>query len=164
MKETPNTDAKKRWPWLKIVLFASLALNLLVVGLIAGAALGKGPHNRSPGLSALGFSPFVRALPRADRDAIAEAFKQKSGSFQDNRRALRREFDAFLTSLRAETIDEAELRRLIESQGKRVTERRGLAQELVIERIVAMTPEARAEFADELDKAFKRRGPKPPKK
>lgn len=155
-------QVKKRFPWGKLVLAFSLALNLLIAGLIAGALLGKGPRDSNPLLRDLGFGPFVQALPTKDKREITREMIGKAGSLRENRRELRREFEAFLVLLRSETLNEASLRDAITRQRSRVSERQEVGQELLIQRILAMTPGARADYADALDKALKRR-PKPAK-
>ena len=145
----------------RIVLFLSLAFNLLIVGLVAGALLG-GPRDRdrAPALRDLGFGPFVQALPRADRAAMGRAIKREAGSFRENRAELRRQFEAFLTALRAEPFDAAEVARLITDQQSRIGERQALGQRLLLERIEAMSASQRAAYADALDKSLRRRSPR----
>lgn len=145
----------------RILLFISLAFNLLIVGLVAGAMLG-GPRDRdrAPALRDLGFGPFVHALPRADRAAMGRAIKRDAGSFRENRVALRRQFEAFLAALRADPFDAAEVGRLIADQQSRIGERQALGRRLLLERIEAMSAAQRAAYADALDKALHRRSPR----
>jgi len=158
MSDDVQIPTPKKRPWGKIVLFVSLALNLAVVGLVAGAFL-KGPHGRdgSPVLRDLGFGPFVYALPRRDKDAMGEALKREAGSFRENRNILRRQFEDFLTALRADPFDAAEVARLIADQRGRIGERQKLGQRLLLERIEAMSASERADYADELDNLLRRR-------
>ena len=69
---TPPAD--RRTPtWVKVLLAVSLALNLLVAGIVVGARFGDGPHGHDgrPGPRG-GFDPalgpFSRALPEPYRD------------------------------------------------------------------------------------------------
>ncbi|MCG6903710.1 MAG: periplasmic heavy metal sensor [Rhodobacter sp.] len=144
----------------RIVLFVSLAFNLLIVGLVAGAML-RGNHGHDRGrpevLRALGFGPFVSALPRADRDALGEAIKREAGSFRENRKMLRGQFEALLAALRADPFDAEEALRLIDAQQSRIGERQAIGQRLLLERINAMSAAQRAEYADALDRALTRR-------
>ena len=147
----------KRLPWTKIVLFASLSVNLLVIGLVAGAMLA-GPKDRDhTALRGLGYAPFVRALPKEDRLALLEALARGSDSFRDNRAELRSQFEEFLAALRADPFDSAEVERLFSEQRNRILERQQLGQGFLLERIVAMSPQDRAGFADALDRKLKRR-------
>ncbi len=152
---------KRRRPWGKIVLFVSLALNLLIVGLVVGTMMG-GPRDRdrNPASRDLGFGPFVHALPRADKAALGSALKREAGSFEQNRAALRRNFVAFLGALRTVPFDAEEARRLIAEQQGRVSERQRLGQKLLLERLVQMDPQDRAAYANALDRLLKRRAPR----
>lgn len=157
-----NTERKKRgFAWTKVLLVASLALNLLIVGVIAGSVLGAKPKDNNPLLRNLGYGPFVGALPSEDKYQMTEALKRQAGSFRENRRELRREFETLLDLLRTDPFDAAQLEAVIMRQSSHISERLELGSELLIERIVAMTPEARAAYADRLDKQLKRRGPDP---
>ena len=165
MTETPPTTPvvpKPRRRWGKLVLFVSLALNLAVVGMVAGAFLG-GPHDRdgSSALRDLGFGPFVYALPREDKREIDVALKREAGSFRDNRAEIKRQFEGFLAALRADPFDNAEVERLIGDQRSRIGERQRLGQRLLMERIRAMDARKRGDYADKLDSLLRRRHDRP---
>jgi len=88
--ETP----KRKWSVGRIVLILSLALNLLVVGLVAGALLHRHQlPDRPPRIADLGFGPYVRSLSREDREALGTAFKAEEGNFRERRETLRRQFN-----------------------------------------------------------------------
>ncbi len=153
-----EAEPKKRLPWGRIVLVASLAFNLLIVGMVAGAMLG-GPRDRdrNPVLRDLGFGPFVGALPRHDRVALAAALRREAGPFRENRAELRRQFEAILDALRADPFDPAGLERLVAEQSRRIGERQRLGQRLLLERIAGMSAAERAAYAAALDHALRRR-------
>ncbi len=157
MSDTSGAAPKQRWPWGKIVLFVSLALNLLIVGLVVGALLnGPRDRDRNPALRDLGFGPFVQALPRADRRALGDALLRQAGAFRENRAEMRASFEAFLGALRAEPFDAVALRRIVTDQQARITERQSLGRQLLLERIEAMNVAERADYADALDKSLRR--------
>lgn len=157
MSDAPEPPRRTRLPWTKIVLVLSLGLNLLIIGLVAGAVIRGAPGERNPALRGLGYTPFVQALPRQDKREMTRAIRAEAGSFRENRRALRREFEAFLDILRSDPLDETALAAAIERQRSRVNERQTLGARLLVDRIVAMTPDARVAYADELDKLLRRR-------
>jgi len=158
MSDTSGAAAKKSWPWGKIVLFVSLALNLLIAGLVAGAVLnGPRDRDRNPALRDLGFGPFVYALPRADRRELGDAMRRQAGAFRENRAEMRTSFEAFLSALRAEPFDPEALRRIVNDQQSRITERQNLGRQLLLERIEAMSVAERAAYAEELDRSLHRR-------
>ena len=78
----------------KVILTVSLTLNLLVLGLVVGAHVRDGhddrrfpPPDRTIARD-MGFGPFIGAFPREDRREIAQALRERSGPFLDNRQAL----------------------------------------------------------------------------
>ncbi|MDJ0629525.1 MAG: periplasmic heavy metal sensor [Rhodobacter sp.] len=156
----PQPSANRRW--VKIVLFASLAFNLLIVGLVAGALLG-GPRDRdrNPALRDIGFGPFVQALPRSDKIAMTRALRREAGAFRENRAALRRQFESFVAALRADPYDHDEVARLVTTGQDRIFERQRLGRELLLERIAGMDASQRKAYAEALDKSLRRRADGP---
>ena len=137
--------------WLKPAFFASLALNLAVLGVIGGAIL-RGPPDGANGISRdLGFGPFTEALSPEDREQLAKSFVAKGGNPREIRRDMRAEFGQLLVVLRADPFDPAQLRAAFDAVQARGSERLDLGQQLLSDRIVAMTPEDRAHFADRLE-------------
>lgn len=152
-------------PRRNLLLIGSLAVNLLVVCLVLGAMLGghRDPdryrdRDRNPALRDLGLGPFVSALPQDEREILNEAMRHNADAFRVNRREMRDMFDAFLAGLRAEPFDAVALRRTVEDQQAKVTERQSLGRDLLWDRIEAMDAAARAAYADALQKSL-RRGP-----
>ncbi len=142
---------------LRIALGVSVALNLLVAGLVAGAVLRDGgPRDRM--LRDLDFGPFTEALSDQDRDALRREFVARSGGFRDARAEMRADFDALLAVLRATPFDAEAARAVLAATQARVQERLTLGQEVLVERLAAMTPEAREAFADRLERRLRRGG------
>lgn len=145
---------------LRIALAVSVALNLLILGLVAGAVLRDGgPRGRMMGDVA--FGPFTEALAPEDRAALRREFVQRLPGMRDVRRQMRADFAGLLAALRAEPFDMEAVRGLIAGQSDRMAERLALGQDLLLGRIGAMTPQARADFADRLEDRL-RRGPDRP--
>ena len=68
----PDKSTSARTPlWLRIIFFLSLALNLLVAGLVIGHMLGDGPDRRVPRVDRMG-GPMTFALSHEDRRAIGD--------------------------------------------------------------------------------------------
>ncbi|MDF0602887.1 periplasmic heavy metal sensor [Psychromarinibacter sp. C21-152] len=156
MADGDTGTTRRRGIW-RIVLIASLGLNLLIAGLVLGAVL-HGPPDRDgrPELHDLGFGPFVSALPQADREALGEALKREEGSFRERRTALRREFQAFLAALRAEPYDHGAVERIVTSQQEEVFESQRLGRALLLERIAEMNGAQRADYAEALERGVRR--------
>ena len=158
-EDGPGTGAGSpvpaRWRW---VLPLSLTANLLVVGLIGGAALRHAFEEGGGGPMAvrdLGFGPFTAALSRDDRDALRRSFTIRAGELRDLRPAGRAEFDRLLAALRAVPFDLAVVKAEMSRQRERMAERLGLGQDLLVERIAAMSDAERADFADRVAGALR---------
>lgn len=140
---------------LRIALAVSVALNLLIVGLLAGAVLRDGgPRARM--LNDLEFGPFTEALTEQDRKALRRDFVERMPDMRDMRRQMRADFGGLLAALRAEPFDAGAVRALMAGQSARMAERLQLGQDLLVERIGAMTPKERAELADRLEERLQR--------
>lgn len=140
----------------KIALALSVALNLAVAGLAAGAWLREGPHGGLP--REMSFGPFSEALDDGDRRAIRRALVERMGEFRGQREAARAEFETLLATLRADPFDPAATTAALKAIETRMTERLDLGRSLIEARLVAMTPEERAAFADRLEKGLRRGG------
>jgi uncharacterized membrane protein len=168
MSETPNRPGttRRRAPgWMRAALFASLAVNLLIVGLVAGALVRGAPDrdgDRRPLVRDLGLGPFADALPVRDRLALGRDLARDPEGLRANREAVRQQFEAFLDLVRADTFDAEAARALIGAQQTRLMEVRGVGRDLLIDRLAGMAPDARRAYADRLS-ALLRRPPRPPR-
>ncbi|OYX42260.1 MAG: hypothetical protein B7Z02_12600 [Rhodobacterales bacterium 32-67-9] len=104
----------------------------------------------------MGFGPFTEALTREDRAALRDAFIAAAPDFRDRRREAEADFARLVTSLRAEPWDRAATEAVLAEQGTRTAERLDLGRRLLLERLSAMTPEARAALADRIEAAAAR--------
>ena len=150
--------SRRTW-WLRTALIVSLGVNLSVAGLVGGAFLRHGGERGGPMGRDLGFGPFTEALSAEDRAALAKAFVAAGGSPREMRRGMRAEFGRLVETMRAQPFDEGELRAAFASLQSHGRERLDLGQRLLADRIVAMQPDARRQFADRLE-GLLARGPK----
>ncbi|MEO1024072.1 MAG: periplasmic heavy metal sensor [Pseudomonadota bacterium] len=153
MIDTPETPPKQR-RWLMPVLFVSLAANLLVVGVLAGAMLSPdGPRHERQDRQARGLvgEPFIRALPREDRRALVGEAMRNRERIRESREALRERFGAFLEVLRTDPFDAEEAARLFSAQRQAAVRRQEIGETLLMNRLQEMTPEERAAYADALE-------------
>lgn len=159
---SPRPSAPKASRRIRIVLGLSLAANLAVVGLIAGAVLrqGDGPRGgpRSAGFTAYGL-PYMIALPREDRKAIKAAVRSgREGAVPDRaaRRALYRDV---LGQVRAVPFDAAGLAAALERQSETAIEVQKAAQAAWLDVVAGMTDAERNTYAQQVEEVL-RRGPK----
>ncbi|MCR8725450.1 periplasmic heavy metal sensor [Frigidibacter sp. ROC022] len=161
MTQTQQDTAARTPPagrGLRIALAVSLALNLLVVGLVAGAWLGRDRDRRpDTAMADIGLGPFIQALPGDERRAFGKALIERAGNLRQNREELRQQFDVLLDALRAEPFEIDAVRKAIDAQKARLDERLKIGEELLYERLETMSPEERAGFADALARGLKRK-------
>jgi uncharacterized membrane protein len=156
MSEPNSTSPVSATPrGVKIALALSVALNLGVAGLAVGAWLGDGPHRGMP--RDMSFGPFSEALDDDDRKAIRKALLSRLGEFREQRDAARAEFEALLVALRADPFDAGALKTALAALEARNAERLELGRSLIETRLIEMTPQERAAFADRLEKGLKHR-------
>ncbi|MEK6217418.1 MAG: periplasmic heavy metal sensor [Boseongicola sp.] len=152
--------AKPKRRWLIPTLFVSLAFNLLIVGIFVGfVASPNSPRNsdRNDGhMRSMIGEPFVRALPRQERQALIKAIRAESGRLRENRDALRARFEALLVSLRASPFEPEAVARLLQEQSSVAVRRQQIGEEILINRLAAMSPNQRATYADQLAHALRR--------
>ena len=158
MTETPTPAVPPIVPTakgrgLKIAFAISLALNLLVAGLVAGAWIGGGgPGHGLP--RDLSFGPFSEALSPEDRRAIRETLRKDADALRSEREAARAEFVTLLAALRADPYDAAAVDAALTAIVERNTDRLSKGQLLLATRIATMAPEDRLAFADRLEGAL----------
>ncbi len=154
-KTDPKMD-RKAPRWMKIVLGLSLAVNLLIFGVIFGAAMRHGEGWREAGGNGMreGFA-LLAALDREDRRAILREVR----TVQD-RSARRAQITQLLALLRAETLDVAALQELIAEQRSMGAQMQELMAASWTARIERMGAAERAAYADRLESWMSRRGPR----
>jgi uncharacterized membrane protein len=146
--------------WVKVTLAVSLALNLLVAGAVVGAAFRHDRDARGDRDVPREFvrSPFLGALDADDRRAVGRELMHAEGSMRENRAELRERFERLLAAIRTEPFDRAAIEAILDEQRAAGARRLELAETEVLDRLAAMTPEARAAYAERLDRSL-RRGP-----
>lgn len=153
-QEPPTGADAARSPtrrWIKVLLFASLALNIAVAGLALGAMLrhDEARENRSarPDRSS---GPYTASLSRDDRRAIWREMRARQGDDRPDWSQIRADYDAVVMALRTEPFESDVLREIVTRQFDAGIARQQLGNTLLLERIETMTPEERAAFADRL--------------
>lgn len=162
---TSPPDAKaapaKSPRWVKVLLALSLALNVAVLGIVAGAALKfhrGGVAMDGPG--GMSFGPFSDALTQDQRRALFRDLSKDGSGLRDMRRELRADMDRVLTTLRATPFDPQAFRSAIEQQNNRLAARVDQGREGLIDLIEAMTDAERADFAAKLERRLRDRKPR----
>ncbi len=151
------TPPKTRAPlWMRAVLVLSLALNLLVAGVVAGGLTGRLRHPPPP-LGEVSLGAFTPALTPDDRKAIRDSAAREGLSMREAMRTARAEQAAIIAALRAEPWDREAIVGLMAQIQSRASARLGLGGRLVLERLDAMSPGERKGLADRMEAAAERR-------
>ncbi len=157
MSESQDTSPRKR-RWLMPLLFTSLAVNLLILGIFLGAMLSPdGPRQRGEERAVRGVvgEPFFRALPKEERRALIGDVLRNRQQIRENRESLRQRFEAFLVALRADPFQPEEISRLMAEQRDTAVKRQEFGETLLLNRLQSMTPQQRADYADALEEALR---------
>lgn len=157
----PSPAPRRRW-LMGAALFVSLALNLLVLGLVLGALWGRdGPMSARTVRIDLGTVPHVVALDERDRAALRRDWEVRGPDLRRIRAQRQAELEALATAIRAEPFEPAAVTALLEAAQARTAERQVLLLELVAARITAMSAAERAAYADRLEAAARRTSRRP---
>lgn len=152
MSEGKNVDAPARIPrWVKFLLVASLAINLLVIGLAAGAAW-RFSRNGPPDVVRGGFA-FVAALEKKDRRAM---LSQLRNAGRDARQVGREDMREILDLLRAENVDAAALDTLMSAQVARGHKVQNEVKAAILDQIGRMDASERLVYADRLQERLEK--------
>lgn len=145
--------------WLVPALVVSLALNLLVVGMIVADHLR--PHHRGrmagPSFSEILPRNFFRELPDARRAEFRAVFQRNRPAFREDRQALRDSALAVADRLSAQPYDDAATRDAIDTYGKRSQELLGLGMTIAKEVVAGLTPEERQALSSHIRKRAEQR-------
>lgn len=145
-----SSGSKRRW--MPILLAVSLAVNLLVVGVILGTALRfrGGDHARVPP----GFGmALYHALPKEDRKALRgelSALRSKGS----NRRS--QDFSALSQALQAVPFDPAAVQILLDQQAQASSDLQMALHQQWLAQVAAMSDGERQIYAERLEEVVKR--------
>ena len=155
---------------LRWALGLSLGVNLLVLGLVAGAVYRfDGPHGGAMRHMRDYGTPYVMALPEERRRAVFVDARKGREDKSVSRAARRALYQEALTAIRAEPFDPAEARRVLDLQRDATLTVQQTVQNAGLAELAQMSAPERAAYADRVEemlkrgKKGKRDGAKPPK-
>jgi uncharacterized membrane protein len=155
--------APPRKDWVRWLLAGSLALNLLVVGVLAGGFLLRpdGAPGRMIRLD-LSIQPYTQAFAPEDRAALLRDWRARGPGMRTILAERRAEERAVLAALVTEPFDAQALDAALAGRIARSQAQQALGQALLLERLQAISPVARARYAGRLEAAIAR-GPRAPR-
>lgn len=158
----PASPPKPQKPAISKLLIASLAFNLLFIGLVAGAAIARhrwhGPGDLNLGDPSL--RGFMRQLPKERRDAIRAAGEQARQAWRPLRQAVHQAREAYNAAMYAQPIDTARVEKTLGDliTAESAARRAGIA--VLTGAVSQMTPEERTRFQDFRRRHEPRSGPR----
>ncbi|MEE9388844.1 MAG: periplasmic heavy metal sensor [Paracoccaceae bacterium] len=163
MTDSNDTGAKPGVRWGRILLVGSLALNLLVVGMVAGSMFrgggpGKPVARENPPLHDLGYGPYGRAFTKEDRQQISRSLAAHAPDLRQNREDFRTRSLALLDALRQTPYEPETVAALMAAQETKLQERQEIGKMLLLDHIAGMDDTARQKYADRLARNLRRGG------
>ncbi len=146
---TDNLQKSKTGKWVKILLVVSLGVNLMVAGLVVGAAL-KEPYQRSSPKNQDAIAFLSYALPKEHRQEIRRELVARRDEFQASRQALRGLRVEMIAVLEQEPFEIEKVAMLLEQQRALFLSMGELAHDALLRRIEQLTPEERTVYINSL--------------
>lgn len=143
--------------WLKVLFGVSLALNLLVLGVVGGAVMRYGGWDggHHPPRADMVGGPLTRALSQKDkRDVAREMRRTYRAEGRGGRAAYHAAMQQLVTDLRAEPFDPDPVKVQMAHMRDMLGERVAIGQQILLDHLAQMDPDARHAFAARLEEAM----------
>jgi uncharacterized membrane protein len=135
----------RRFDWMKALLIASLALNLLFVGGAFARFMMYGPPERMSGMSQMQLIPrkfFGELAPDRRRELLA-VFKSFGKDFRDGRKVARQQVVNLAAALETEPYDPARVKAVVDSFSQQSAALVGTGGKAALTLIEKLSPEER---------------------
>ncbi|MEC7669345.1 MAG: periplasmic heavy metal sensor [Pseudomonadota bacterium] len=157
-------DKPKRFPWTRVLLVVSLALNLLIVGAMATFFFANsGPREFSRRPPPDGPFLYLRAFSQEDRRALGREFFKNSKPSPEMRELALQDYQDVVDLLKQPEFNQAELTSVLDRQHQRSKSLQERGRQMMVEYLGTKTPAERAAYADRLAEEvseFRSRGKK----
>lgn len=161
--DTQNKPPMRRS--VRILLILSLALNLIVIGLVGGAVLGHGGKDKRSHMSHNGpGSPIVRALSREDRRSMGRSIREAYRSQVKDRAADALRYQALVSALAADPYDPEAVKMARQALDEESRDRRQIAQDIWLKNVDAMGVDRRQDYADRMQEVLENQKHRPKKR
>ncbi|MBE9639937.1 periplasmic heavy metal sensor [Salipiger mangrovisoli] len=153
-RPSASPKASRAPRWMRLLLLGSLALNLAVAGVVAGGLLRHGgPDRDGPPRGRDFITPYTRAFSEDQRRELGHklfsSFERKQGDRP--RPAPFGDYRSAVEVLRADPFDSAAFAQALTAQDARAAERQKMGQQVLVDYVSALSPEARTAYADRLE-------------
>lgn len=149
---------KRTFHWWRVLTVVSLAINLLIFGLVAGAAyrFKDGPPPRDLAARDVGYGAFIAAFERDERRNLGKAYRAQMPDRKQMRQDMDLQRQALLEVLRAEPFDADAFEGLLNQRQSELNDMQQRGQALLIRQIDQMSPAARKNYAERLNDVLTR--------
>lgn len=155
MDDVAKTQRARAPRWMRIAFGVSLALNLAVVGVLAGTfARFGGPPSRGPGMISYA-TPYIRALPREAQHEIFRSVRQQLPKDVFSRKAGRLLYAEMIEALKANPFDPVRVQAILDRQNTTAVTVQSAAHKAWLAHVVAMSPEDRAAYANNVSEEMR---------
>lgn len=142
---TTSQAVKSRFPWLKALLIASLAVNLLFVGGAAARYFTHDQPDRVGGYSQMQLVPrrFFGELERPRRTELLSVFKDFRSRFHEGRRRAGEKMASLAEALEADPYDPAAVKAIVDDFSRISADLIGEGSDAALVFIGKLTPQER---------------------
>lgn len=171
--QMPPPDAQRTQPWVRVLLFVSLALNLLVAGVVIGALADrpsgdrdrysssqKASNPRAPNrprvIEELGLAPYARGLPEERQRALRKEILRNRQDIRAGHEGVRASVRGVVAMLRTSNPSLEEVEAALAAQANAVDALRETGVRLMAAQIHLMSDAERADFANKLEAALRK--------
>ncbi len=149
---TENAKTPKMTTGLRILLFASLAANLAVAGVVAGLYFTRPDMDRDGPPRGRDFVfPYTHALNEDLRREVGRNLRNEIERQRDTPGDFLAEYRMAIEALRAEPFDPAAFAATLDKQGERAERRQAEGQRMLVEYVAKLSPDQRAAYAQRLE-------------
>ena len=146
---------KRKWNWTRTLLVVSLGINLLVAGMVVGAAFSHGKSDRRDPFFGGGMRPYVASLPESQREHVRDRLLHNREAAREARQELRRSAQGVRDAITAKPFDADALNSAFSAQRSVYDGIAASGHHALVEILSGMTDEERAQFIARL-KSFRR--------
>ncbi|MDV7144232.1 periplasmic heavy metal sensor [Tropicimonas sp. TH_r6] len=150
---TPEDQPKpRRRLGLRALLFVSLALNLVILGIVGGAILNfsRGEDHPRMVVRDLGLGPYLMAMDPQQRKQMESVTGDLKPKLREGRQEWRDAYIDALDAIRADPFDANALRAAMARQSDLAARSREVGLDVMIRQLEAMSVDERGKFAERL--------------
>lgn len=151
-----DQDMKRNWNWTKTLLVVSLAVNLLVAGMVAGSTFGHRKGDRQDPFFGGGMRPYVASLPESQREYVRDRLLHNRDAARAARQEMRRSAQNVRDAITTEPFDPDGLNTAFAAQRSVYDSIAAKGHHALVEILAGMSQDERAQFMAKL-KSFERK-------